>query len=87
MWTNDAFYRETRAMLNRRRSEGCAVVEMECSAMAASAALRGARFAQLFYTADTLADPENGHDERDWGRGSRGTALAIALDALGRLEA
>ncbi|WP_316667860.1 nucleoside phosphorylase [uncultured Propionibacterium sp.] len=87
VWTNDAFYRETRSMLSRRRAEGCAIVDMECSAMAASAALRGARFAQLFYTADSLADPENGHDERDWGRGSRGAALRIALDALSRLEA
>lgn len=87
VWTNDAFYRETRAMLSRRRAEGCAIVDMECSAMAASAALRGASFAQLFYTADTLADPEGGHEERDWGRGSRGTALRIALDALSRVEA
>jgi len=85
VWTNDAFYRETRAMLNHRRAEGCAIVDMECSAMAASAALRGAQFAQLFYTADTLADLENGHDDRDWGRGSRGVALEIALDALSRL--
>ncbi|SER48644.1 Phosphorylase superfamily protein [Propionibacterium cyclohexanicum] len=86
VWTNDAFYRETLAMIRHRRAEGCAIVDMECSAMAACAALRGAQFAQLFYTADSLADPA-GHDVRDWGRGSRGMALDLALSAMSTIPA
>ncbi|MFT8395223.1 nucleoside phosphorylase [Propionibacterium sp.] len=86
VWSNDAFYRETLAMVRHRRSEGCAIVDMECSAMAASAQLRGAQFAQLFYTADSLADPA-GHDVRDWGKGARGMALDIALAAMAKIPA
>ncbi|MFZ2624367.1 MAG: nucleoside phosphorylase [Propionibacterium sp.] len=86
VWTNDAFYRETLAMIRHRRAEGCAIVDMECSAMAASAQLRGAQFAQLFFTADSLADPA-GHDVRDWGRGARGMALDIALSAMSTIPA
>lgn len=86
VWTNDAFYRETPAMIAHRKSEGCAIVDMECSAMAASAQLRGADFAQLFYTADSLSDLDN-HEVRDWGRDARGKALSVALDAISRVTA
>ncbi|MBQ7880369.1 MAG: nucleoside phosphorylase [Clostridia bacterium] len=53
-WTNDAFYRETKAKVNRRRSMGCRVVDMECSAMIAVARFRKVNFGQLFYSADNL---------------------------------
>lgn len=36
-WTTDAFYRETRGNLEKRRAEGCAVVEMECASLMAVA--------------------------------------------------
>lgn len=85
VWTNDAFFRETKQMLAYRRSQGCAIVDMECSAMAASAQFRGAAFAQLFYTADSL-DAEAGHDDRGWGRNERERALQIAVDAIGRVN-
>lgn len=54
-WTNDAFYRETKAKVAQRVKEGCICVEMECSAMAAFANLRNVNFAQFFYAADSLA--------------------------------
>ena len=82
-WTTDGFFRETAGLVARRRDEGCAVVEMECAALAACAQLRGARFAQILYSADTLAAAE--HDIRGWGHASRGTALLAALDAAKRL--
>ena len=53
-WTTDGFFRETRDMVEYRKSEGCATVEMECAALAACAQKRGAVFGQILYTADSL---------------------------------
>ncbi|MCL2298968.1 MAG: nucleoside phosphorylase [Firmicutes bacterium] len=83
-WTTDAIYRETKDMVNYRKSEGCAVVEMECAAMAACAELRGAAFGQILFTQDSLADIDL-HDERNWGRDSFGKAVHIALEAVCRM--
>ena len=55
VWTTDAFYRETRAKMERRRSEGCVCVDMECASVAAMAAFRGKDVLQFFYAADNLA--------------------------------
>ena len=78
-WTTDGFYRETEEMVAYRREEGCAVVEMECASLAACAAFRGVEFAQLLYTADSLADAKN-YDERSWGEDSLEPALRLCLD-------
>jgi uridine phosphorylase len=78
-WTTDGFFRETSGLVAKRRDEGCMVVEMECAALAACAQLRGARYGQILYSADTLAGEE--HDIRGWGHATRGTALLAALDA------
>jgi len=83
-WTTDGFYRETAEKVAYRRDEGCSVVEMECASMAACAAFRGAEFAQLLYTADSLADAAN-YDARDWGEKSVLPALVLCLDAAARL--
>ncbi len=40
-WSTDGFYRETKEKVAYRQEEGCSVVEMECSALAAVAQLRG----------------------------------------------
>ena len=56
-WTTDAFYRETRGKMERRKAQGCVSVEMECAALAAVAQFRGLRFAQFFYTTDNLDGP------------------------------
>jgi len=78
-WTTDGFYRETEALVAYRREEGCLVVEMECASLAACAQFRGAEFAQLLYTADSLADAGN-YDARDWGEKSVMPALLLCLD-------
>ncbi len=78
-WTTDGFFRETREKVEYRRSEGCQVVEMECAALAACAKFRGARFGQILFTADTLADIEN-YDERGWGGDSFELALRLCLE-------
>lgn len=83
-WTTDGFFRETEAMVAHRREEGCLVVEMECASMAACAAFRGKEFAQLLYTADSLADAAN-YDERNWGEKSVMPALQLCLEMAARL--
>lgn len=83
-WTTDGFYRETADMVAYRREEGCLVVEMECASLAACAAFRGAEFAQLLYTADSLADAGK-YDERDWGAKSVLPALHLCLDMAAKL--
>jgi len=79
-WTTDAFYRETRETLAARLAQGCEVVEMECASLAACAQFRCVEFAQILYTADTLAG--EGWDARGFGRDAREVALTLALDAV-----
>ena len=82
-WTTDGFFRETKDMVEYRKAEGCATVEMECAALAACAQKRGAMFGQILYTADSLANVQ-AHDERDWGRGSLEKALRLCIAVLER---
>lgn len=83
-WTTDGFYRETEAKINYRKEEGCQVVEMECSALAACAQLRQITFGQILYTADSLANVEQ-YDERNWGDDSIAFALELSLNAVIKL--
>ena len=53
-WSTDGFYRETPDKVSYRIEEGCRVVEMECSALAAVAQLRGVIWGLLLFTADSL---------------------------------
>lgn len=80
-WSTDGFFRETPAKVAYRREEGCSVVEMECSALAACAKLRGACWGMILYTADSLADVQ-AYDERSWGGDAREYALKLCLDAV-----
>ena len=57
-WTTDAFYRETRDKVKRRRAEGCVCVDMECASVAAMAAFRGKDVLQFFYAADNLSSEQ-----------------------------
>jgi len=83
-WSTDGFFRETKEKVAYRRSEGCSVVEMECAALAACAAFRGATFGMILYTADTLADADK-YDERNWGGSAYKYALILCLDAVLKL--
>lgn len=80
-WSTDGFFRETKEKVSYRKREGCSVVEMECSALAACAELRGAVWGALFFTADTLADAEH-YDERNWGGDSVEYALELCIEAV-----
>ncbi len=80
-WSTDGFYRETQEKVAYRKAEGCEVVEMECSALAACAAMRGVDWGCLLFTADTLADVSH-HDMRTWGEDGFAIATELCLDAV-----
>lgn len=83
-WTIDGFYRETAEKVAYRKEEGCAVVEMECSALAAVAQLRGVVWGELLFTADSLADLDN-YDSRDWGSEAFDKALELCLEIVSHM--
>ena len=84
VWTTDAIYRETRARVDRRRAEGCVVVDMEASAFFAVARFRGIRFAQLLYGGDDLSGET--WDERSWTVSpSRALTFDLAVELATRL--
>lgn len=83
-WSTDGFYRETKEKVAYRKSEGCAVVEMECSALSACASFRGATWGMILYTADSLADVDR-YDERSWGGNAYEYALTLCLDSVIKL--
>ena len=68
-------------MIAYRIEEGCSVVEMECSALAACAKLRKVLWGQILFTADSLADLEK-YDSRNFGEASFEYALKLAMDAV-----
>jgi uridine phosphorylase len=63
-WTTDAFYRETRTRVARRKAEGCLTVEMECAAFLAVAQFRAVAFGQMLATGDDVSGVD--WDPRDW---------------------
>ena len=53
-WTTDAFFRETRNNMLKRKAEGCLTVEMECASYMAAGQFRGVDVYQYLYAADNL---------------------------------
>lgn len=83
-WSTDGFFRETKEKVAYRKSEGCSVVEMECAALAACSAFRGATWGMILYMADSLADVDK-YDARNWGGNAYEYALKLCLDAVQKL--
>ncbi|MCR5607442.1 MAG: nucleoside phosphorylase [Lachnospiraceae bacterium] len=54
-WTTDAFFRETETNFEKRKSEGCISVEMECAAVQAVCTFRGLDL-YVFFTGGDLLD-------------------------------
>ena len=79
-----AFYRETPQKIAQFKQLGAAVVEMECAGMVACSKFRKASFAQILFTADSLANMDN-YDERDWGEKSHSAGLEIGSQILIRI--
>lgn len=53
-WTTDAFYRETKNLVELMKQKGCICVEMECASLMACCALRNIEAYQFLYTADRM---------------------------------
>lgn len=53
-WTTDAFYRETRDIVEKRKLQGAKVVDMETSALIAFSEFRKIKYAHFMYSADNL---------------------------------
>lgn len=86
VWTTDAFYRETRNNMEKRKADGCIAVDMECASAMAVARFRGAEVYQFLYAEDSL-------DGAAWDRRTMGSVpasdyekyLRVALEAASRL--
>ena len=86
VWTTDAFYRETRDNMEKRKAEGCIAVDMECASAMAAGQFRGVPVYQFFYADDCL-DGET-WDPRTLGArpvSSHETYLRVALEIAARL--
>lgn len=86
VWTTDAFYRETRSNMEKRKADGCIAVDMECASAMAVAQFRGAEVYQFLYAEDSL---DGGvWDPRTMGRmpaSGYEQHLRIALEVAARL--
>ncbi len=54
-WTTDAFYRETKNKIEKRRSEGCICVEMECAGLEAVSRFYGIELYAFLVPGDEVA--------------------------------
>ena len=63
-WTTDAFYRETKDRIERRKKQGAIIVEMEQAAMFAVARFRGVQYGAIIYGGDDLSGEK--WDPRKW---------------------
>lgn len=83
-WTTDGIYRETRALVDKRKADGCIAVDMECSGLQAVCDWRGYEYYTFFYSGDLLDAPEwdrrilGEENERDHMLSSFLVALEIA---------
>lgn len=86
VWTTDAFYRETRSIMEKRKADGCIAVDMECASVMAAGQFRDIPVYQFFYADDCLdaekweprtlgARPDSSHEK----------FLRIALEIASRL--
>lgn len=84
-WTTDAFYRETPAKVQLRKSEGCLCVEMEASALFAVAQFREIVLGQLLYAGDDVSGLD--WDSRGWvhRHDHREQVLRLAFEACRQL--
>ncbi len=84
-WTTDALYRETPALVTKRRSEGCITVEMETAAFFAVSRYYNLPLVQLLYAGDDVSGAQ--WMPRDWDRQQnvRANLIAAALKLAEKL--
>ena len=63
-WTTDAMFRETKALVEKRKAEGAKIVEMEQSGCIAIAQYRNFDYAAIIYGGDDVSQEE--WDTRAW---------------------
>jgi len=82
-WTTDGLFRETKEMVEYRKSEGCKTVEMECASFAAVAKAKNKNFGQILYSGDVVTG-EGDYDDREWynDMSAREKLAHIAIEAL-----
>jgi hypothetical protein len=85
-WTTDGLFRETRGKIERRRNEGCLVVEMETAALMAVAAFRGVRFGQYLYVGDDVSGEKWQERDRLGAATLRQRLVDLSFDAAWRLR-
>ncbi len=87
VWSTDAVFRETAALVARARACGAVALEMEMAALFAVGAFRGAAVAGLLVVTDELFRPVWRSGARSpQCRAARETAARLALDALAAWE-
>lgn len=64
VWTTDAFYRETKDMIQYRKEEGAKIVEMEQAGCIAVTQFRGIEYGAIIYGGDDVS--QNKWDNRKW---------------------
>lgn len=85
-WTTDAPYRETPAIIQKRKAEGCLTVEMEAAALFSVGQFRQVTLAQILYGGDDVSGLE--WDHRDWHRreSTREKIFRLAAEACLEIE-
>lgn len=63
-WTTDGFFRETPGRIQRRRDEGCIVVEAEAAALLAVGEFRGVPIGQYLFAGDDVSGAA--WEDRGW---------------------
>ena len=81
-WTTDVAYRETPALVERRREEGCLTVEMEAAAFFALSEYYDLPLSQLLYIGDDVSGRE--WDKRSWDsrKSIRENLIALSLKLM-----
>ncbi|MBQ6950175.1 MAG: nucleoside phosphorylase [Clostridia bacterium] len=84
-WTTDAFYRETKEMVEKRRAEGCSMVEMETAGFYAVAKHYDLQLAQLLYAGDDVSG--EAWDNRSWNsrKGIRANLIDLSVELVKQL--
>ena len=84
VWTTDAFYRETRDQVAKRRAEGCLAVEMELAGVQAVCDFHGFELYGFLVTGDVLDEPV--YDKSGLHEANHDLAkVRIALELAGRI--
>lgn len=84
VWTTDAFLRETKGQVRKRREEGCIAVEMELAGVQAVCDFCGLQLYDFLVTGDVLA--EEGYDNSGLSTANHDTAkLYAALELIRRI--